>query len=487
MESHMESEPAALEGTGSDHSEPLETGGDGAFTRQATPYIANGERLTRVWFGGWSASFLDQDGPQSGYGCRGDTLDFLQNEGPVFGELYEIQQTTMGTGSFGLCYPAVAHLAEHSEHACCMKIVDKEQAGEEYRTCLVEAGMFGVLLRKKLHPNIVHYFDFMESPLYYYVVMQSLSGPDLFDQFMEDYPVTETYVQNIMKQVLAALQQLRCDGIVHRDVKLENFRYAEKGADACVKLLDFGFARRVDDPWESKISGTLMYLAPEIVADTPAQERAGFSAASDVWAAGVVLCMLLTGQEPFNDRDVWNLGRSNGESIRTRLLQSHRLGASSPEARDLVSKLLTIDHKARISAADALNHPWYAISSPESIDVSKESYLKAKASSQTSHKFINEPAEAAKARSRNRLNSLLRGDKRSGGFSSGLHSPGGRSGLISPACNSPKLASPTLSHNWSGSKQRQQLAPKVATVPELTQHTSSVSLSSGDDGLFCYD
>jgi len=441
------------------------------------PYIAAGEHLTRLWLCGWSASSLGYEVPQQdsrnvGHQFEDEFHAFLEGDGPLLGELYALEARPVGTGSFGACFSS-----SHSGKSCCLKIVDRARAGDDYRMKIVEDGMFHVLLRKTPHENVVTHYDFLESPLHYYVVMESLDGPDLFDQFLADYPVTENYIQTIMKQVFAALQQLVSDSIVHRDVKLENFRYKGENANSELKLLDFGFARRANAPWEEKISGTLMYLAPEIVSDTAAEFRIGYSPASDAWAAGVVFCMLLTGREPFTEREIWNLGRENGQSIRDRLLASTKCENASPEAKDLLGKLLMIDPKARITAEEALRHPWFKIYSTQYVDVPREVYMRGRDSSRISRKFKNEPVDVARS-SRNQLSSIPH-----------LNATESISRLsVASSAKTPCLNSPSAS---SAGSPRVQKIPNagVINVPavSLPNAPSSVSLSSDDDQLFCYD
>lgn len=317
-------------------------------------HVANTERLLRLWLRGLSCKTLGHTAGENDEAF----VEFMLGEGPCFGELYDVDAQTVGSGGFGL-----PHLGSHRGQPCVIKIEDKEVAGDEYRQNLVEAGLFEVLLKmsqEQEHANIVSYVDCLEGPLNYYVVMEQLQGSDLFDQFLYDHPVTESYICDIMRQVLLALQHVHdVVGLVHRDVKFANFRYEEPSANSKLKLLDFGFARKKDAAWEERISGTLPYLAPEIVTDAQTVESRGLATSSDVWAAGVMLYVFMCGKEPFKEHEVWELGRAGGPNLIAKCMRNMSLKHWSNEAQDILRKLLTLDPASRVTAAQALEHPWF--------------------------------------------------------------------------------------------------------------------------------
>lgn len=194
-----------------------------------------------------------------------------------------------------------------------------------------------------------------------------------------------------------------------------------------------------------------MYLSPEIVADTLLEEHPGFGAAADVWAVGVVFCMLLTGKEPFTENEVWSLPRPDGGSIRERLLSSSRFTQTSPEAKDLLGKLLAIDPGQRISAKQALQHPWFDTSASQSLAVTRESLIQVRMLSRASQKFLNEPSFVARSLTIDRMSSssILVGSSQNCCY---LGSPG-----------KPKMA--------------QNRVPRIDSVASLCS----------EDGLFCFD
>ena len=118
----------------------------------------------------------------------------------------------------------------------------------------------------------------------------------------------------VMRQVFEALRFLHDEwGVVHRDVKVENFRYRVPGDMLGLTLLDFGQMCFLDEQWDEGIVGTIPYISPE-VSTAIAQphlfpvDKNPYSTGIDLWAAGVMLFILLTGDDPFTEREVWDLG-----------------------------------------------------------------------------------------------------------------------------------------------------------------------------------
>jgi len=246
-----------------------------------------------------------------------------------------------------------------------VKSVKKEDVGENYCAHFVESGGFECLLRMTRdtpHPNVVKYLDFLEGPDFYYVVMEQLSGAELFDKLAKEPCLTENYIQDVMRQVFASLAHLHDTvGVFHRDLKLENLRYRGDGA---LVLVDFGFMRFVGQPWDRNTCGTILYMAPEVIESylhRGISESGGYSPAVDLWAAGVLLYVLLSARFPFSDKEAWKLGSaSEGSSLLARALSNTKLSSVSSECRHLLEQLLVLDPARRISASQAKDHPWFS-------------------------------------------------------------------------------------------------------------------------------
>jgi serine/threonine protein kinase len=282
-------------------------------------------------------------------------------------DCYKIARA-FGSGGFAVVRHGVH---DRSKEEVCVKVVNKEKAGKSYRKYIVEGGMYEALLRMSnghfQHHNIVRYWDFFESPTKYYVVMEKLKGCELSVALTENGAKwSERQCAGVMRDLLSALQFLHeVAGMYHRDVKLENLMFrgrtsgpmAGRKVDGGLVLLDFGLARFVGQKWDGMYGGTERYAAPEVVAKTD-PESGGFSPAVDLWAAGVILCVLLTGAFPFQKQDVKSLEAAPRarEAIARFVEKRAQEGRTVP--RKLLEGLLHEDPAERLNASRALDDEW---------------------------------------------------------------------------------------------------------------------------------
>ena len=166
---------------------------------------------------------------------------------------------------------------------------------------------------------------------------------------------SEDIAAGIVEKMLRAIRYCHINGVVHRDIKLDNFIYATEGEDAELKLIDFGFACKVSPGHEAMCErlGTLSYMAPELLSATA---KNAYNSAVDVWSLGVVTFLLLSGKRPFHDTDrkrkMWLIKHS------PLVFEGEVWQRVSSEARDFVASLLQKDPSTRPSPRDALAHPW---------------------------------------------------------------------------------------------------------------------------------
>lgn len=317
---------------------------------------ADAAPLLQVWQGGLASRSL-------GLGAEPGPPQRLEEGAagrPSLRELYKLDQE-IGRGAFG-----VVRRARHSRsgQACVVKAVSREGGGESRNQIVGEGGLLERLLRMSgevPHPNITLFLDVLMGPSYYYVVMEELNGPELVQHVADRQPAPEYELQGITRQVLAALAHLHDTvGIYHRDVKLGNFRFRGDPADSALVLLDFGFCGSVSGPYDGVVCGTTVFMAPEV---SGRSARPPHLAAMDLWSAGVILYVLLTGEQPFQEHDVRLLGRvgCSGASgaILQRAFEATELGVVSDDAICLLQRLLDVDPSARITAAQALEHDWF--------------------------------------------------------------------------------------------------------------------------------
>jgi calcium-dependent protein kinase len=217
-----------------------------------------------------------------------------------------------------------------------------------------------MLLQEMKHPNIIQLTDVFEDAEYVHIVTDLCKGGELFDKIVErsssDNGVpcfTEDEAARILHQVLTAVSYMHKHGIVHRDIKPENILFDTVGDVSSIKVIDFGLARKHfgghGDPHMSTILGTPYYIAPEVL-------RKKYDKSCDLWSTGVISYILLCGSPPFN-------GINNDETHRSILLgqycfPSQEWKGTSREARDFVRQLLQMDPSKRMTAEQALNHPW---------------------------------------------------------------------------------------------------------------------------------
>uniref|UniRef100_A0A673WEC2 Calcium/calmodulin-dependent protein kinase type IV n=1 Tax=Salmo trutta TaxID=8032 RepID=A0A673WEC2_SALTR len=209
----------------------------------------------------------------------------------------------------------------------------------------------GVLLRLS-HPNIIKLKEIFETPSEISLVLELVTGGELFDRVVEKGFYTERDAADAVKQVLEAVAYLHENGVVHRDLKPENLLYATSAPDAPLKIADFGLSKIIDDQVTMKtVCGTPGYCAPEIL------RGCAYGPEVDMWSVGVITYILLCGFEPFFD--------DRGDQYMFKRILNCEYEFVSPwwdnvslNAKDLVRKLIVQDPKKRLTTLQALQHPW---------------------------------------------------------------------------------------------------------------------------------
>ncbi|KAM3875682.1 calcium/calmodulin-dependent protein kinase type IV [Diretmus argenteus] len=209
----------------------------------------------------------------------------------------------------------------------------------------------GVLLRLS-HPNIIRLKEIFETETDIALVLELVTGGELFDRIVERGYYSERDAAHVIKQILEAVAYLHENGVVHRDLKPENLLYADLSLDAPLKIADFGLSKIIDDQVTMKtVCGTPGYCAPEILRGN------AYGPEVDMWSVGVILYILLCGFEPFFDA-------RGDQYMYSRILNCDYEFVSpwwdevSLNAKDLVSKLIVQDPHKRLTVQEALQHPW---------------------------------------------------------------------------------------------------------------------------------
>ncbi|XP_032825182.1 calcium/calmodulin-dependent protein kinase type II delta chain-like isoform X2 [Petromyzon marinus] len=208
------------------------------------------------------------------------------------------------------------------------------------------------ICRMLKHSNIVRLHDSISEEGFHYLLFDLVTGGELFEDIVAREYYSEADASHCIQQILEAVLHCHQLGIVHRDLKPENLLLASKTKGAAVKLADFGLAIEVQGEQQAwfGFAGTPGYLSPEVLRKDP------YGKPVDMWACGVILYILLVGYPPFWDED------------QHRLYQQIKAGAYdfpspewdtvTPEAKSLINQMLTINPAKRITASEALTHPW---------------------------------------------------------------------------------------------------------------------------------
>jgi len=198
------------------------------------------------------------------------------------------------------------------------------------------------------HPHVARLVDVYESNTRLELVMECMTGGELFERIARKKRFSEKEAVHASWQMLLAVNYLHSHGLVHRDIKLENWLYESDQSDH-LKLIDFGFSKFVDpDTTMSMSCGTMSYVAPEVL-------NKSYTNKCDMWSLGVTVFVLVFGYMPFSGTN-----RSQMKAImKGEYLIRQKVWDLVPEtAQDFVNKLLVVDPDQRVSAEDALHHPW---------------------------------------------------------------------------------------------------------------------------------
>ncbi|XP_025267134.1 calcium/calmodulin-dependent protein kinase type II alpha chain isoform X13 [Camponotus floridanus] len=208
------------------------------------------------------------------------------------------------------------------------------------------------ICRKLQHPNIVRLHDSIQEENFHYLVFDLVTGGELFEDIVAREFYSEADASHCIQQILESVHHCHYHGVVHRDLKPENLLLASKAKGAAVKLADFGLAIEVQGEAQAwyGFAGTPGYLSPEVLKKEP------YGKAVDIWACGVILYILLVGYPPFWDEDQHRLyGQIKAGSYD---YPSPEWDTVTPEAKNLINQMLTVNPGKRITASEALKHPW---------------------------------------------------------------------------------------------------------------------------------
>jgi len=254
----------------------------------------------------------------------------------------------LGEGSYASVYQVQNR---YTGSICAMKIIKKKfsKSSSEEKDILNEIN----ILRMMDHPNILKIFEFYSNPKEFSIVTELCPMGELFDQIINKGPFDEKYSAYILYQVFSAVNYCHKMHIVHRDLKPENILIVNKDENEFpfIKVCDFGTSKIFEAGFvERSVVGSSYYIAPEVLFKR-------YNEKCDIWSCGVIMYILLSQRPPFGGRDDYEIM----ETVKTGKydLTSAPFDTISEEAKDLIRKTLEMDVDKRITAEEALNHPWF--------------------------------------------------------------------------------------------------------------------------------
>ncbi|XP_029540655.1 calcium/calmodulin-dependent protein kinase type II subunit gamma-like isoform X10 [Oncorhynchus nerka] len=239
----------------------------------------------------------------------------------------------------------------------------KKSSGQEFAAKIINTKKLSARDHQKLdrearicrllkHSNIVRLHDSISEEGFHYLVFDLVTGGELFEDIVAREYYSEADASQCINQILESVQHIHQHDIVHRDLKPENLLLASKMKGAAVKLADFGLAIEVQGDQQAwfGFAGTPGYLSPEVLRKDP------YGKPVDIWACGVILYILLVGYPPFWDEDQHKLYQQIKAGAYD--FPSPEWDTVTPEAKNLINQMLTINPSKRITADQALKHPW---------------------------------------------------------------------------------------------------------------------------------
>jgi len=266
-------------------------------------------------------------------------------------DFYEIKNV-VGSGNYSIVNRGIH---KKSDEEVALKIIEKDLVSDFEKENLYTE--IEILRTYGDHPNIIKLKEVYEDRKRLILVLEFMKGGELLQHIRRKKFYSEKEASIIIKKVIEAAAYLHKNGVVHRDLKPENLLFSSEDEDSELKIADFGFARYIGEGSLQTPCGSPAYVAPEIV------NEQDYNKAVDMWSIGVILYILLCGFPPFYHETT--------EQIFVKIKEGQfnfpdpYWSKVSSAAKELVSLLLKVDPKERITAEDALLHPWIAASGGE--------------------------------------------------------------------------------------------------------------------------
>lgn len=242
-----------------------------------------------------------------------------------------------------------SHTAE--VRICFLRETNEKRAVKIYKKDISQSKRESVLkeisiLKSLDHPNIIRIYEYFESLSHIHIVMEYCSGGEFMTDIIKKHALNELQIKKFIRQILSATNYMHECGIVHRNTKPDNILLEDETEFAEIKLSDFGTATHYCQGMEER-AGTLQFMSPEMI-------QGNYNEKCDIWSIGVITYLLFTGNLPF-------VGEEN--EIEQKILQgnveySGEVWDSLSEHAKYFTQVLLCREDSRLSAKEALNHPW---------------------------------------------------------------------------------------------------------------------------------
>lgn len=265
----------------------------------------------------------------------------------------------IGCGSFGQVRECIDR---ETGQIYAVKVMERRMTGKEKMTpgrpsneAMIRSEVD--ILKSLHHDNIVAFVKFFEDRHFFYAILEKCDGGELFHQIVSRRQFTEEDAALLCRQMASALAYLHGQGVVHRDVKAENFLFKDKGIESTIKLIDFGMSARLPEcGYLTDLCGSPHYISPELICKR-------YDQGADMWAFGVMIYLMLFGRYPFEGSKASAIARE----VQNKQLNWSRAACPflTDAAIDFLSRLLDRNEKTRLTAPQALAHPWISTPSPD--------------------------------------------------------------------------------------------------------------------------
>jgi len=261
-------------------------------------------------------------------------------------DIYELKEE-IGRGEFSYVVRAVH---KESGETFAIKVINRDNIDSSRLENEIR------IMTTVKHPSIISMREYFETDKNVYLVMELVTGGELFDRITELGCYSEKTACLLVGNIVSAIKYLHDNEIVHRDLKPTNLLLKAKDSDTEVKIADFGLSKILGEGTLMQTAcGTPIYVAPEVLIGEP------YDKAVDMWSVGVITYILLCGFPPFFD-DGQNMGELFEQIINGEFDFPEEYWTDvSEEAKDFIENLLIVDPVERMTAEEALAHPWFRV------------------------------------------------------------------------------------------------------------------------------